>query len=186
MSKIQVASRYAKSLMDLAIERGVLEDVKKDIDQILATAASNRDFFLLLKSPIVSSDKKLNVLNALFSGSGHEIILRFFEIVTRKNRADVLHETALEFVKQYNQNQGIQVAEVTTAFELTPDLKAQFKEIIQEISGLEKVELVEKIDSEIIGGFVLKVNDRRMDESISGKLNEIKLQFAKRHFEKLY
>ena len=73
---------------------------------------------------------------------------------------------------------GIQVAEVTTTFPLTTDLKKSFVEIVKDISGLDKVELVEKINKDLIGGFVLKVNDKLLDDSISGKLRTLRLRFA--------
>lgn len=186
MSDVKVASRYAKALLELAVEKNQLEEVNRDVNQLLDIAAQNREIVLLLNSPIVNSDKKHNVLKALFEKSGNAITLSFFDIVTRKNRSNNLISTAKEFKKQYNQHMGIQVAEVTTTFALTDDMKEQFKSVVKEISGLEKVELVEKINKELIGGFVLKVNDKLLDDSISGKLRLLKLEFAKRYFVKMY
>ncbi|PSL02995.1 ATP synthase F1 subunit delta [Cecembia rubra] len=186
MSDIKVASRYAKALLELAVEKNQLEEVNRDVNQLLEIAAENRNIVLLLNSPIINTDKKHNVLKALFEKTGNPITLSFFDIITRKNRANNLVETAKEFKKQYNQHMGIQVAEVTTTFVLTDDLREQFKSIVKEISGLDKIELVEKINKELIGGFVLKVNDKLLDDSISGKLRLLKLEFAQRYFVKMY
>jgi len=186
MSDIKVASRYAKALLELSVEKNQLEAVMGDVHQLLSVASENRDFVLMLHSPIVSTDKKLNILKLIFGKTSNKITLTFFEIVTRKNRSNVLLSTAREFQNQYNLHKGIQVAEVTTTFPLTAELRESFVEIVKEISGLEKVELIEKINKDLIGGFVLKVNDKLLDDSISGKLRILRLRFAQRYFVKLF
>ncbi|WP_194776023.1 ATP synthase F1 subunit delta [Pararhodonellum marinum] len=186
MSDIKVATRYAKSLLDLAIEKGKLEAIKEDMQKLHTIADQNRDFVLILRNPIVNTDKKNNVLKSLFGKSADPITMRFFDLVTSKNRADVLVQTANEFQRQYNQYKGIQVAELTTTFPLSDKLKKEIVDIVKEISGLDTVELVEKIDKDLIGGFILKVNDKRLDESLSGKLRDLRLKFAQKYYEKLY
>jgi F-type H+-transporting ATPase subunit delta len=186
MSDIKVASRYAKALIELSIEKEQLEEVTADIREFLSVADSNREFQLILSSPIVNLDKKKNVLTALFGQRANAITMSFYEIVTRKNRANVLVSTAKEFIKQYNTHQGIQVAYVTTTVPLTDDLRKSFETIVADISGLNKIELVEKIDSNLIGGFVLKVNDKLLDDSVSGKLRSLRTKLAQRYFVKTY
>ncbi|PRY89213.1 ATP synthase F1 subunit delta [Mongoliibacter ruber] len=186
MSDIKVASRYAKALLELAIEKDQLEEVIADVQLLLSIASGNRDFVLMLSSPIVNTDKKFKVLEKLFASSANNITMSFFGIVTRKNRSNVLVSTGREFQKQYNLYKGIQVAEITTTVALDDELRNAVVEIVKEISGLDKVELVEKIDSEIIGGFILKVNDKLLDDSISSKLRDLRLKFAQRYFVKLF
>lgn len=186
MSHIKVASRYAKALLEMAIEKKALEEVAKDVKSLITLANENRELVLALHSPIIYSDKKFNILSKIYVDKINPITLTFFDIVTRKNRANVLIETAHEFVRQYNLHKGIQVAEVTTTLPLTEDLKKRFVEIVKEISGFDKVELIEKINPEIIGGFILKINDKQLDDSINGKLRNLRLKFAERYFVKMY
>ncbi|MGY6520271.1 MAG: ATP synthase F1 subunit delta [Mongoliitalea sp.] len=186
MSDIKVASRYAKALLELAIEKKQLEEVTADIKEFLAVAEANREFQLLLHSPIVNADKKKNVIHALFGKHANAITLSFYDIVTRKNRSNVLVSTAKEFVRQYNVHKGIQVAYVTTTIALTDELRKSFQSIVTEISGMEKIELVEKINPDLIGGFVLKVNDKLLDDSVSGKLRTLRTKLAQRYFVKTY
>jgi F-type H+-transporting ATPase subunit delta len=186
MSNIKVASRYAKSLLELAVEKNALEDVIGDMKSLLSIADQNREVGLAMSSPIVSFDKKFNILKALLGKSANPITLSFFDLVTRKNRSNVIIQTAQEFLNQYNEYKGIQVAEVTVTLPLTEELRKEMIDIVKEISGLEKVELVEKIDKSLIGGFILKVNDKLWDDSLSGKLRKARMKFAQRHFVKLY
>lgn len=183
MSEFRVSTRYAKSIVELAIEKNALDEVLADMNQLVKMASDNRELALCLNSPIVTFDKKLKVLKALFEKSGNALTLAFFDIVTRKNRANLLLDIAREFQKQYNLHKGIQVAELTTTFPITEELREKFIGTVKEISGLEKVTLNEKINSDLIGGFILKVNDRQLDESLSSKLKALKLEFSQNHYE---
>jgi F-type H+-transporting ATPase subunit delta len=186
MSNIKVASRYAKALLELSVEKNELEAVISDFKTLLSIAEQNREVGLTLDSPIVTYDKKFNILKALLGKSANNITISFFDLVTRKKRSNVLISTAKEFLRQYNDYKGIQVAEITTTLPLTDDLRKQIVEIVKEISGFDKVELVEKIDKDLIAGFVLKVNDKLWDDSLSGKLRKARMKFAQRYFVKLY
>ena len=86
MANQQVAARYAKSLLDLAKEQGTLATIKEDMDLLANTMAGSRDLRLLLRNPIVKHDKKLSILNAVFQGKVSEMLMRFFQILTSKNR----------------------------------------------------------------------------------------------------
>lgn len=184
MSNHRAAYAYAKSLMELAIERGELEEVHQDFVHLGKLSKSNRDLELALRNPVIKSDVKLKVLNALFAVRGaNRTTLAFFEIICRKNRADVLSDIAKQFQTQYNLHLGIQVAEVATVGQITESQREDFISIVKEISGMKKVQLVERINSELIGGFILRVNDRQLDESLSTKLRLLKTQFVQDHFE---
>lgn len=184
MSNHRVAYAYAKSLMELAIERGQLEEVYQDFLHLAKLARSNRDLELAMKNPIIPSDKKLKVLKALFATRGAtDTTMSFFEIISRKNRENVLTDIAKEFQAQYNLHHNIQVAEVTTATKITDDQRAEFTKVVIEITGFKTVELVEKINTELIGGFILRVNDLQLDESLSSKLRILKAQFSQNQYE---
>ncbi|PZX52590.1 ATP synthase F1 subunit delta [Algoriphagus chordae] len=183
MSNQRVASRYAKSIMELSLEKGRLEEVHTDFLRLTALADSNHELSAVLKNPIVNSDKKLNVLKALFAKGADPLTLTFFEIVSRKNREEILLDVAKEFENQYNLHKSIQVAEVTTTFPIGDKLRKEFAEVVKEISGKQSVQLVEKIDPALIGGYILKVNDRQLDESLSSKLRQLKTQFIQNHYE---
>lgn len=184
MSNQRVAFAYAKSLMDLAIERGQLEEVYQDFLFLAQLAKSNRDLELAMRNPIISSEKKLNILKALYKERGAtKATMSFFEIICRKGREEVLADIARELQVQYQLHNSIQVAEVTTTFPLDDKLRAEFSKIVLEISGMKEVKLTEKINPDLIGGFILRVNDRQLDESLSSKLRALRVQFSENHYE---
>ena len=186
MSIHRAASRYAKSILDLSIEKGQLEGVFSDFNNLAAMGKASRELNLALNNPVLTSDKKLNILKALFSKGANPLTLTFFEVISRKNREGVLLEMAKEFIVQYNAYKSIQVAEVSSASSLTDKQRTQLIAAVKEISGMKEVQLVEKINPSLIGGFVLKVNDRQLDESISSKLNALRVQFSKNLYEKQF
>lgn len=177
MSVSIVAARYAKSLIELAKEQNVLEAVYQDMILFKDTADKNRGLMLALKSPVVRHEKKSGILKALFEARVNPVSYAIFKIITKKNRESILDEIANEFIKAYNLNQGIQKASVVTTTPLTEELRQQFIEIVKSVTG-KTVQLAEKINPAIIGGYVLTIEDRQIDASLRSRLNELKLQLA--------
>ncbi|MES2388700.1 MAG: ATP synthase F1 subunit delta [Bacteroidota bacterium] len=177
MSDQRVASRYATSLLELALERGVGEQVHEDMLLFSRTAAANRQFGLLLGNPIVNNEKKFNVLKGLFADKMNPMTMSFFEIASRKKREGILVTVAHEFHDQYLRKKGIDKATVTTTLPLTDELRTEFLALIKQKTG-KTVELKEITDPNIIGGFILKVGDYLIDSSVSGKLDQLKLNLT--------
>ncbi len=176
----RVAIRYAKSLVSLADEKGLLEDVKNDMQLIFDTCKNSRDLRLMLKSPIIYNDKKLSILKEVFAKNLNELTVSFIEIVSRKNREAVLVAIAEESIKVYNSLKGIQTAKLVTAFEVDKVLKEKFISIVKEVSGKDKVELEVEVDTSILGGFVLTVGDKKLDDSIATKMSTLKRQLLQK------
>lgn len=178
MSVTRIAARYAKPLLELAQEKNVLEQVKDDLTNFTELCKSNRDFMLMLKSPIIPHIKKAAILKAIFGKKVNEITARFFELVTKKNRESLLPEIAREFVVLYNIKMGLQVATVTTTVALDKEMRKSFEKLVTDISGRKPI-LKEKINPDLVGGYVLQLGDKQIDESISGQLKDLRLKFQK-------
>lgn len=176
MSEIQVASRYAKSIIDLAVEQNALEPVKKDIGLFLETCKANPQLQAILKNPIISLDKKSGILDDLFGDKLHKMIISFFHIVIRKGRSEILYATAKEFISQYNIIKNVVKATVTSASPLSKENIDQIEEVVKQASKGEVI-LSAKVDPDLIGGFILKVGDKQFDTSLSSKLNKLKKEF---------
>ncbi len=185
MSEYRIASRYAKSLLDLAVEKGQLEEVNNDMMMFSHVVEENRDLLLMLKSPIITPDKKLAILNKLFEGKVNDLTLAIFRILTKKHREGYLGLIAEEFHHQYNTNKGIEEATVTTTFALSDAMRSEFEGVVKNISNKE-VELTEVVDESLIGGFILKIGDRQVDDSVNSKLKALRVEFTKNHYEKAY
>lgn len=174
MSESTVALRYAKSLIDLAQEQNVVDTVYQDMLFFKKTAEENRGLMLALKSPVVRHDKKLAILEGVFKTRVSPTSYTIFTIITKKNREAIMFSIAEEFVKLYDEKKGIVKAIITSSMPLTAPLRKEFMSIVAEATG-KTVELEERVDEKLIGGYVLRVGDRQIDSSIRTRLNDLKL-----------
>ena len=180
-----VGSRYAKSLMGLAIEKGQLENVYADMRMMQQTCVSNPDFVNMLESPLIKTDKKQSIMREIFNGKINELTMKFMMLMADKKREGYLDDIANAFVSQYKLHKNIVTAVITSASPLAPEAKQKILTLIQQsVSG--KVELEEKMDKGLIGGFKIKVGDNQVDASVLRKLNDLKKDFAKNPFVKEY
>ena len=178
MSETKAASRYAKSLIDLSIELNALEDMKNDMATIEQVIRKNPELEAILGNPIVPLNKKAGILNDVFGAQVHKATRTFMDLVVSKGRSGILYATSKQFRVQYNQIKGIVTADVASAVELTEANRAEIVNIVKQQAGAKEVILREKVNPNLIGGFILTVGDRQFDASISSSLNKLKKEFA--------
>jgi F-type H+-transporting ATPase subunit delta len=176
-----VATRYAKSLLQLAVEKGQLEKVYADMLFIQSVCEKHKDFVNFLNSPIINTDKKLSVLNEIFKGHVSDISLSFFVILANKRREMYMGDIAKSFIAQYKEHKNILTAVITSAKGIDASVKAKVLELVKQTTKGE-VELVEKVDKDLIGGFVLRIGDKQVDASVSRKLNDLRKTFTENPF----
>lgn len=177
MSDQSVAFRYAKSLIGLAQDKGVLDTVNADMQLFSEVCHQNRDFTLALQSPVVKHYKKLQILEGIFKSRVSPVTFTIFDIITKKNREAILPSVAEEFQRQYAEIKNIVTATVTTVLPLTDTQRKEFMKVVANSTG-KSVVLEEKTDAHLIGGYVLRVGDRQVDASIKNRLNELKVKFS--------
>ena len=170
-----VADRYAKSLMGIAIENNQLEAVRADMKLVETVCNENREFVLFLESPVIKTDKKLVVLNSIFKSKISETTMAFLSLITNKHRESLINEIAMAFDEAYKQNKNIYTAVITSASGLDAKSKQKVLDLIKDqLKG--EVELIEKVDANTIGGFVLKIGDKQIDKTVAHQLSNMKKQ----------
>lgn len=186
MPDFQVAGRYAKSLLDLGIEQQIEDNLFEDISSF-KSALESRDLYLLIKSPIIKADKKINILKSVFGESYNNVTLSFFDILTRKSREKMLPEIAESFIRQYKKYKRISTVKLTTAVEITEDALNKIKAALLDSDVTDqKVELETEVDPNLIGGFVIELEDKLYDASVAHKLDQVKKQFLQNSYIKSY
>ncbi len=177
MSVQRIATRYAKSLIDLAVEQGKLDSILGDV-QAFGEAVKNRDLFLMLKSPVVSGSKKTQVIEAIFGGHFDELTMAFLNILIKKGRESFLPEITRSFYAQYKKLKHISTVTLTTASEIGEDVVASIHEKLAGSSVTdENIEIITEVDPDLIGGFVIRFDDKIYDASVASKLEEMKKEF---------
>jgi F-type H+-transporting ATPase subunit delta len=177
MPNPRLAGRYAKSLIDLAIEKKELDKVYEDMLLLKSLCSNSREFVILLKSPVVSADKKVKILDALTKGKVTHMTDIFTKLLIHKGREFYLPEIIDAFIKQYKDFNQIHLLKLTTAVALSDELKNAIVEQVKTETSLKKIELDSQVKEEIIGGFVLEVGDKMIDASVAYELANIKKQF---------
>lgn len=171
MKSTKSAIRYSKALLELAIEQNKVDLVLSDMDFFYTTSSENKDLLVFLKSPIIRSDKKLTVLQALFS---HFDILTssFMQLITKNRREALLMEIAASFIKLVKDHKGIVPVTLISASALSKESKDK---ILSKIKVSGQIELTEVIDTNLIGGFVVRIGDIQIDASVNNQLKKLKL-----------
>jgi F-type H+-transporting ATPase subunit delta len=182
MPNPRLAHRYAKSILDLAIERGQLEQVYDDMLYLQQVIKASRDFLNMLKSPVVPSDKKQAVIEAIAGKNIGELTYAFTKLLINKGREGELPEVITAFINQYKTKKGIYIVKLTTATPVSEELKNSIIDQVKKTSEMKNIELESKVDPGIIGGFVLQAGDKLIDTSISYDLQTISRQFDNNDF----
>ncbi len=178
----RVASRYAKSLLDLAVERGQLEEVYNDMLYLQQLTKASRDFLNLLRSPVVKADAKTKAIDAVTSGNITNTTKAFTTLLINKAREAVLPEVITSFINQYKAHKNIHTVKLTTATPVSDQMKNAIVTQMQKAGNMQNIELETVVNPDIIGGFVLQAGDKLVDASISYDLKEIARQFENNDF----
>jgi len=183
MKETRIAIRYAKALFELSLEQKSLEQTNSDMIIVNNVCLENKDFRLMLSSPIIKSDKKQSVLKSVFHEKLGKLSLAFLNIITAKRRESFIEPIAMQFLVLYKDYKGILPAVLTTASEADDDIRNKVKELVGGFTKKE-IELQEEIKKDIIGGFILKFGQYQFDESIRKKIMKLKREFNINVYEK--
>jgi len=179
MPNPRLAGRYAKSLVDLAIERNQLETVYKDMQYLQSVCKSSPEFVNVLRSPVINPDKKQNILSAITDGKVSELTSSFNKLLISKTREEYIPEIVTAVIGLYNEIKGIHTVKLTTATAISEELKQAIVAKMKAETSLQNIELETSVKEELIGGFVLEFNNNLVDASIERDLRDIKKQFSK-------
>ncbi len=175
----RLASRYAKSLIDLAVEQNSLEATLQDVQLIDATIHGSSEFAAVLKSPVIKADKKNAIIDAVLGSRMTPLTKAFVKLLTDKGREDTLSEMTTSFIDQYRILKNISRVKLVTAAPVSDQVKEGIRQKVATALPGQSIELSTEVKPEIIGGFILEMGDKLVDASIRRDLNDIRKQFLK-------
>jgi len=183
MRETRIATRYAKALFELSLEQNSLEQTNLDMMLVHDVCTENRDFRLMLSSPIIKSDKKQGVLKSLFEAKLGKLSLAFLNIITAKRRENFIDAIASQFLVLYKDHKGILSVTLTTAVEADDAIRNKVKTLVGGFTHKE-IDLVEEIKKDIIGGYIMRFGQYQFDDSIRKKIMKLKREFNINVYEK--
>ena len=172
----RAASRYAKAILSLAVERNEAAAVNEDMKNVMVTISKSKDLQNFLTSPLINSTKRKSGLKEVFKSS-NALTQGLFDLLVENNRSEILQDVAMSYVVLFEEMNKREIATVTTAVEITSELEKKVLAKAKELAGKE-ITLQKKIDPSIIGGFVLRVGDKEINASVQNKFGELKRTFA--------
>ncbi len=183
MKDSRVNGRYAKALFDLAVEQQIQDKVFQDMQLVKGICQSSKEFESMLSSPIIKTEKKQAVVKETMGNHLHHVSLSFLLLILKKRREANLKNIAIEFIEMYKEFNGIKTAHLKTAMELDSETKSEFTELLAQQTN-KSIELLEEINPNIIGGFVITIDDKQADSSISTKIQRLRKEFDKNIYAK--
>lgn len=178
MNNPRLAQRYAKSLIDIATELKQMDAVHNDIVFLNSVTDKSREFVLMLNSPIINPGKKYKVIHAITEGKISKITEKFLKLLCNKSREANLPGIITSFIEQYNSIIGLHNAKLTTATPISKELADSFISKIKASTSYDNVHLETLVDENIIGGFILQMEGKLIDNSILRNLHDVKKEFA--------
>ena len=177
MKSTKAAGRYAKALLELALDSQKIEVIENNMQQILTVSNEAHDFQVFLSSPLIKVDKKLEVIKSIF-GNFDALSISFLEMVATNGREDLITEIAGSFLTQLKEHRGIVPVTIISAKPLDAQTKDQItSKISASINGT--LEITENVDESLIGGFIVRMGDHQIDASVSNQLNRLKQELVK-------
>jgi F-type H+-transporting ATPase subunit delta len=181
----QINVRYAKSLFLLAREKNLVDEIRKDVEFILASLNNIPEILFFLEHPVIKISHKKAVLDDLFADKVSEYTRVFLQLVLKNKRQNNLKGMLRNYIDQYRQFKGIKTAEITTAIELSDNER---NEIIKAIEKQFKatVELKQQVNKDIIGGLIIEIDNKQLDLSVIHYLKRMKKELYdfKIHYKK--
>lgn len=173
----KAARRYAKALLQSALEQNILGDVEKDIRFIDKTLSDSHELKIFLRSPVIKSEDKLGGLTSIFDSHISKETMGLLNLLVEKGRENLLADICLGFINLYNDHKGIIKVDVVSAIQLD---KKQKKSLLDELSDStgKKVDMNLSVDESLVGGLVVKIGDTVIDGSVKHKIRMLKNQFA--------
>lgn len=173
MSEGKIAVRYAKALFETASEKGALEKVRADLEALQVLDQEVPEFRDLLGSPVLNTEQKHDIFSILLKGKVEELSLKFVFFITENKREAFIPSVCRVFNSLYKEEMGIKTAMVSTASDLHESTSGRIKDNLEDYYKC-KIELESKTKPEIIGGFVLRIDDQQLDASVATQLRKIK------------
>lgn len=177
MNNPRLATRYAKSMVDLAVEQNQLDIVCNDMKLILSICKTNPDFVAVLRSPIIKPPAKVKIIESITKERVSSLTTAFIKLLIVKIREINLPEIAAAFIDQYNTINNIQKIRITTAVKISDTLRDAILSQIKANTTSSSIDLETAVNSSLIGGFVLETKDKILDASILKDLKDVGKQF---------
>lgn len=183
MISTKLAKRYAKGLLGFTEEAGVTDVLFDEMNSLQSILKESNELQLFFKSPIIDKSKKISIGEEIFKGFSAQF-KTFLNLVINHGREAGLLEISRQFTTNVQRSRGIFKASITTTQKLsTKALNSIATAAKKSIQFEGELDMEEKVDPSLIGGFVIRINDKEINTSIKAKLEKLKKEFSDNHYQ---
>lgn len=160
------------------MEKGKLDEVYNDVKLLTQNCAEDEDFCEFVKNPVIRPSNKKDLFKTVYGNVLNPITLKFLYLVIDNERENILDSIFRNFDSFYKKEKNIKTVTVYTAFDIDKTFRDEIKSLLaKELKCNIELKVVNR--PELLGGFILKVDDKMVDASIKGKLKKIREQLIK-------
>lgn len=176
MNEGLIPRRYAKALYKVAVERKCDSRIYELMQALAAAFAASGDLRSLITNPFVDASDKIAALTAAAGAASDDVTFAdFLKLLVQNRRINLSGQVANAYVDLYCEEHNIRRVEVTSAVALDPEVEARIKKVVEEHLHGALMEFSTKVDPDLIGGFIVTVDNERLDASMRNRLKEIRL-----------
>jgi len=168
-----VANRYSKALFQAALEQNKVDRIAEDSEMLQALINSNPELRDLLLNPLIPYRKRIDLLTQLFKDKVDSLTFDFIMLISAKKRTAFLGEITQNFADRVLTHKGIMPGVIRSATKLSESQRREIEKKVEDMTG-KNIVFTEEIDSDLVGGFVIRVKDTVIDLSIKGQLEKLK------------
>ncbi len=171
MNDSKISVRYSRAFFQLAVEKKLLDSANQDMI-FISELCKTPEMHEFLSSPIIFPSKKRDIFHKILGDSVEKITLSLIDLVVKNGRENYIPSIARVFIHETIKYKGISELNLTTAIKIESKVKKQIADIISEAFKI-KVEVKENVDPDLIGGFIIRIDDNFIDGSVRTKLRKI-------------
>ena len=174
MNESKISVRYAKALFQTAVQQHCEDNVRTDMQDLLTCINGLQDFRVLLESPVISGDKKIETFKKMFGNKFSDLTIKFFEMLVKNKRENFLKVICLNFAGYYAQTKNIKQVQITAATNVPEKINNAVKSLVEKETPNCTVEISNVVNPDIVGGIVIKIDDVMYDASVKTQLAKFK------------
>ena len=173
-----ISTRYAKALFMVGKEQKCLESLEADMQLLNTTVSENPNFVSLLDNPVVKPRQKVNAMHSLLEKRVHPMTLQFIDLLIKNKREIMLPDVARRYIGLYEEYKGIKHAHITLAVSPDETSKGNLQKQLNALFNAD-VRMTTEVNTDIMGGFIVRVGDQQYDASLSSGLKRLRTQMSK-------
>jgi F-type H+-transporting ATPase subunit delta len=176
MNYSKIAVRYAKALFDLAGEQKSIDAVYEDM-KVIDWLCTMQEVKEIIGNPVIPQKKRKEIIVVLTGEGTNRLTVKFIELMFSHGRGDHLGAAARNYLELTRRHRGIRQVTITTAIPVSAKIKEELAAVISGVSN-GTIEFIEQVNSSVVGGFIIRVEDAYIDASVRTRLNRFRKEFS--------